>query len=366
MRNLVLLFIGLLIFNGCNKKEKSNQSSSTVVSSVVSNLQQIQTGFTPTSMSNGSATVQGADIKTMMSGSGPCTGLDFFQCQSVLVKLYFAIGKSLVGQTAQIVASVGNNLGQLADGATGTATDSNGGTIQYSKTSASVFSILAKNSAGASGLYLSVNDTSYSVKFDLANLDSTATDPVKLEMTISYTSASAWSVDLLMIQPTCDTNDPGAPNTIKLVLSRDTSIWTGKAMLYHPHWGAAGTATCSDSTSIGMYTDFVGSESATKGSLYLIPGATSSWTNAIDTYAFSNFCTNFASYCGSSTGQIDSGMPTNYPNPFCSTTPGVTPTFNSTCSTVDTSVANGSYSASSLWLTPSTLGTSSITLPTTL
>jgi hypothetical protein len=367
MKWMSLLLILSLTILSCNKKEEEPvETASTVVTEVATNLQQIQTSFTPASMSSTTAAMSPMTFKVLSAGAGPCTDLDFFACQSVLVKLYFDIGKSMVGTAAQLVSTLGSHLGQLADGASGTVNTAEGGTVVYTKTSADVFTVLAKNATETPSLYIDVNNNSYTLKFDIQALDATSTEAVKLEMAISFTSAQIWSVDLYMHNATCSDSDPAAPQRIKIALTRDATIWVGKAMLYHPHWGGGGTPTCATDNAIGMYTDFIGSDSATKGSLYLIPGAADNLSTISTTYPFNQYCSNFASTCGDGTGLIPASLTALYPNPFCSTTTGVAPAFNNDCSAVDTTVAAASYSATSLWVAPSILGTQAITLPTAL
>jgi hypothetical protein len=365
---IIVCTLVALALTACSKKDdKGSQASTNVTSGVTSNLQQIQTSFTPTSMASSTTALQSGDFKMLTAGTGPCANMDFFQCQSVLVKLYFDIGKAMVGTAAQLVSGVGSHLGQLADGASGTANSNDGGTVEYSKTSPTVFSVLAKNASATPGLYLSVNDTTYTMKFDIKTLDATETDDVKLEMTINYTSATVWSIDLYMSNSTCDAADPGAPGRIKIVLSRNDTLWTGKAMLFHPHWTTTSTPTCSDTTTIGMYTDFVGSNTATKGSLYMIPG-TNNDLSSISNLEFADFCTNFGSACvdAGTGGTIPNDLPANYLNPFCSITAGVAPSFNNTCSASDSAVSAAAYSAASIWITPFDLSNLAITLPSAL
>ncbi len=364
---IIVCMLVALSLAACNKKDdKSSKNTTNITSSVTANLQEIQTSFTPNSMSGSSTTLQGVDFKTLTAGAGHCTGLDFFQCQSVLVKLYFDIGKSMVGTAAQLVSGIGSQLGQLADGASGSATTNDGGTVEYTKTSANVFSVLAKNASGTPDLYLAVNENIYTMKFDLKTLNTTSTEDVKLEVTINYTSANVWSIDLYMINSTCDTEDPGAPARIKIILSRNDTLWTGKAMLFHPHWNPLTTPVCTDTlTPLAMYTDFVGSNTATKGSLYLIPGANNN-LSTMSSLEFDDFCSNFPEACVNGGGSIPNALPVNYPNSFCSIAAGVSPTFDSDCSSTDTTVSAASYSSATQWITPSDLSALAITLPSAL
>jgi hypothetical protein len=154
LRRVLLFGILTTLSLGCDKKKDSSSGSSTNVTSIVTmNLQQVQTGFTPDSIAVSSSSTMnsnskmGIDLKSVTAQANLCANISFFECQSILVKLYFAIGKSMVGTTAQLVANIGSQVGQLTDGATGTVTSTDGSSISYSKTDATVGSAAFGNSS---------------------------------------------------------------------------------------------------------------------------------------------------------------------------------------------------------------------------
>ncbi|GIL18446.1 MAG: hypothetical protein BroJett040_21970 [Oligoflexia bacterium] len=355
------LVIGLM---SCSKKKDEPATASTnITTTISSNLSTVSAGFAPASLAV-SPSVQFSSLRENMeiSSGGPCGTASFFDCQAILVRLYLTMAKQFVDMTNQVIAGVGSGLGQLADGASGSAASGDGYTFHYNKTDANNFAILGiKDSSSQPGIYLNVSSTVYTLKVDTAQMDSNGST-AKVSAVINYTDASTWSIDMMIDNPTCDANDVEAPSKIKIKLSKASGLWTGKAMMYHPRWANAGTPTCattpSASTSVALYTDFVGNDSAAKASVYLIPVDQAGTTYS--SYGLDNFCNNFGSVCSGGM----SGVMTNYPNPFCATSSGST--FNSTCSSVDATVAAASYSAASNWTAPATYVSESVTLPSSL
>jgi hypothetical protein len=192
---------------------------------------------------------------------------------------------------------------------------------------------------------------------------------MKVEASVDFTDADNWSVNVYFSNSVCDSPDPGAPSKAKIILSKASGLWTGKAMLYSPRWEAPGaTVTCATSAgganAIAMYTDFVGNDTSTKAALYLIP-ATNNNLSSISSFGLPNFCTNFASSCGGAGQPANNAALSGYANNWCTTGVGTSPTWGNDCSS-NAAVQAASYSNSSLWMTPSVLETYSFSLPISL
>jgi hypothetical protein len=356
-----ILFLGALttafaIFNSCTKKE-DDAAQTNIASEVVANLSAISSNYSPTSLAANS--FEGVHVQ-----SDPCQGVsDFATCQSNLIREYNKIGKSVVESISSIANEIGAALGGLSDGSSGTSTD---GKISWNKTSSTVWSVLARGTSNQSQSYISINGSTYTLKINQA-VDVTSPKNQEIEAVINFTNSNTWTVDVFFSNLECDAADPNAPNKFKLNLSFDGTLWTGKAMLYSGRWKAPGaTVTCATgygTADIAMYTDYVGNDTSTKASLYLIPPATGSLA-AIGNFDLNDFCTNFAGSCGGG-GQPTGGYLAAYPNPFCTTGPGTAPTWNNLCTT-NAPVNAASYSNANLWVLPNALKVQSVTMPTNL
>jgi hypothetical protein len=344
------------IFNSCTKKE-DDAAQTNIASEVVANLSAISSNYSPTSLAANS--FEGVHVQ-----SDPCQGVsDFATCQSNLIREYNKIGKSVVESISSIANEIGAALGGLSDGSSGTSTD---GKISWNKTSSTVWSVLARGTSNQSQSYISINGSTYTLKINQA-VDVTSPKNQEIEAVINFTNSNTWTVDVFFSNLECDAADPNAPNKFKLNLSFDGTLWTGKAMLYSGRWKAPGaTVTCATgygTADIAMYTDYVGNDTSTKASLYLIPPATGSLA-AIGNFDLNDFCTNFAGSCGGG-GQPTGGYLAAYPNPFCTTGPGTAPTWNNSCTT-NAPVNAASYSNANLWVLPNALKVQSVTMPTNL
>lgn len=353
------LLIPVLFFTNCKKSETT--TSTNIASEVVQNLQTISDGYTPDSLSSVSSS--SASIQ-----SDPCEGVtDFAVCQSILVREYIRIGKSTVDSVSNLAGQIGSALGEVPDGNSGTSAD---GKISWNKTSSEVWSVLSRNASNGSIAYFSVNNGVYTLKVDQNNAETNPADQ-QIETVITFNNSSDWAVDVYFGNNVCDSTDVSEPSKAQIRMTKSGGLWTGKAMIYVPRWqtpgGTAPTcATTSGANDITMYTDFVGNSASTKAALLLIPSSESSTSNVTSAnYSLPDFCTNFASACGSGTGQIPSSFLNSYPNNWCTTGPTASPTWGDDCST-NSAVNSASFSASSNWVAPSVLKAYSVTLPTSL
>ena len=158
------------------------------------------------------------------------------------------------------------------------------------------------------------------------NVDASGAVDQHIEITVNFTTSETWDVDVYFGNNVCDATDPKGPTKARLKVGLANNLWTGKAMLYSPRWEAPGAAaiTCASGLSeIAMYTDYVGNSTSSKASLYLIPASNSNLTSIVD-LELHDFCTNFASYCG---GPGEPATVAPYSNPFCSTGPSTSPTW---------------------------------------
>lgn len=358
MLTLAVAVTAIVLFSNCQKKVEAPPEN--IATAVVSNLSTISAGYTPTSL----ASVSASGISAQ---SDPCAGVtDFAVCQSNLIREYLKIGKATVDSISQIAGAVGSALGQVPDGNAGTSTD---GKISWNKTSSALWSVIARGTGSNPYVYMSVNGGTYTLKVD-ANYAETSPAAQQIEATITYTSATDWTVDVFFGNDVCDSTDVGQPSKAHIKLTKANGLWTGKAMLYVPRWQSPGTTlTCASTagtSEITMYTDFVGNDVSTKAALYLIPASVSDLSSpAISTYDLPDFCTNFGSSCGAGPGQVPVGFLDAKTNNWCTTGAGTTPTWGDSCST-NTAVNAASFSSLSEWTAPAALETKTVTMPTTL
>lgn len=357
----VLLLAALVPACSSKKNDDSGNDTSTtnIASQVVANLTAVSQDFVPTSLESTSASVL-----SLRPLSDPCEGVtNFAVCQSNLIRAYIQIGKAMVDTMTQITSVVGQQLGQVADGQSGT---SNNGRISFEKVDSQNWEVLFRTLGGDSVAHTSVAGSVYNLSFDQRN-DADDPQDLRLQAQVTYTDAETWTVDVFMINDECDATDPGAPSRLHLKLGKANGLWTGKAMLYSPRWNAPGeTVSCATATGtheIAMYTDFVGNDTSTKAALYMIP-ATVNTLSSIGDYDLSDFCTNFAAYCGGA-GEPTAGFLSAYTNNWCTTGPSTNPTWGDSCSS-NATVSGAAFSNASLWVTPVNLKAATITLPTSV
>lgn len=363
MKRILAALLIAAVFPACssNKNDDTDNDNSTtnIASQVVANLTTVSQDMVPTSLESSSASVL-----SLRPLSDPCEGeTNFAVCQSNLIRAYIQLGKAMVDTMTQITSTVGQQLGQVADGQSGTSTN---GRISFEKIDSQNWEVLFRTLGGDSVAHTSVAGSVYNLAFDQRNDNSDPQD-IRLQAQVTYTDANTWTVDVFMINDECDATDPGAPSRLHLKLGKSNGLWTGKAMLYAPRWNAPGeTVTCATSAGtheIAMYTDFVGNDASTKAALYMIPASVNN-LGSIGDYDLSDFCTNFAGYCGGA-GEPTAGFLAAYPNNWCTTGPSTNPTWGDNCS-ANATVSGASFSNSTLWVTPSALKAATITLPTSV
>lgn len=369
MKKLSMLFYLVLfavITTACGGNNDGGSSTQNTTTTVVSNnLQNISNNFTPSSLDYSSSINKPNTFMYQKSNGDPCEGLDLFACQPVLLRLYLDMGQMFLDSAREIVSEIGTNIGDVPDGGSGTASEGDE-TIDYSKTSSTDFSILMKKSGSPAG-YVDVNGNQYTILLDLANMpdDSGNSDMQtgKVEIDVTYTDDATWSITVFIAGMACQANDPRAPERVSIQISRANGLWTGKAMLYNGRWfsGISDTSTpsCeiaeSDAISMNMYTDFVGNNTASKVSVYMMSRTKSDLSDITD-FGMDNLSTNF-------------GIPfdtSNYGNPFCNSASDLTALWDNDCSSIDTTVGAASYGASSDWIVPSIFYQQTITIPTAL
>lgn len=360
---IVLTAISALLIVGCKKNEEST-SSGNIASQVVSNLAQVTADFTPDSL----ATVSTASVQQQ---TDPCLGVsDWAVCQSNLIREYIKIGKSTVQTLSDIVNSAGAALGNVQDGQAGTTEN---GKISWNKSNSNNWSVLTRGKNNDSVLYVSVVNNVYTLKMDATSAE-TNSSTFKAEASVNYTDANNWTVDVFFSSDECSSSDPGAPSRVNIKLTRSNGLWTGKAMLYSPRWEKPNTSVTCNTTAgvneLAMYTEFVGNDSSTKAKLYLAPGSASNFAAQVASgnYELIDMCSTFSSggVCDVTGGPASAALTQSaYGNPFCTTGPGTSPTWNNVC-TGNATVNVASFSPASEWIEPATLKVKVVTLPTSL
>ncbi len=359
MTKILLFTLTLSLLVGCQKKEEP--ATENIASGVVSNLSNVSANYTPTSLDS-------VNSSSVHQASDPCAGVnDFAVCQSNLIREYLRIGKNTVDTLAQLANSIGGSLGQVPDGNSGTSND---GKVSWNRTTSTVWSVLARGLSGNPLAHFSINGNVYSLKMD-ANQDENNPRAQQFEATVTYSDANNWTVDIFSSNLVCDPNDVGAPSKARVVLTKANGLWSGKAMLYMPRWQSPGTTlTCATAyglpgSEITLYTDFVGNDTSTKAALYLIPATeNTAGLPGIAGFDLPDFCTNFATSCDGP-GEPTALMLAAYPNNWCTTGAGTSPTWGNNCNT-NAPVNAAAFSSAALWTTPSQLKARTVTVPPTL
>jgi hypothetical protein len=293
--------------------------------------------------------------------------------------------------TKTVAAGLSKQLGDLADGATGTYTGSDF-TIDYNKTSAASYGVLAKNADGASFLHMQVTDSAYILQMDFAKIpvsmrDASSPTEGALEVTLTFANESSWKVSVFAQGMACDSQDPTAPSQFKLVFDKEAGLWSGKVMMYSGR-GVRGagetTPTCStvvsDDRSTNYYTDFVANDAAAKVNGYVMKRDVSNFVSEASntTYALSNLCHWYASNFGISESvcdatakktvggvQQDVHYSTDYTNSYCIDSTGTT-TWGNNCSSTDVTVSTAAFGTPNNWIEPALFYTTHIVLPSSL
>ncbi len=379
----------LLLAISCKKEEDDVNSSeeTSFATETVNKLESIGNGYIPNSLSSGSASSSPAfDLKSMQSSKplyadngDPCEGTDLYGCQSRLLKLYIWHSKFLFMASALYLKVLALHVGHLPDGSNGTIITNDGVTIKYSKVSNTEFDFLALTSSGAF-LDAHIAGGEYTLKLDNNNSPESNGDQSRLEVEASYTNDTTWTVTSTIINDVCDVSDVRAPNRIRVIMSRDSSLYTGKAMLYSPRWAYFNPdPTCSspidDDHTMNLYTDFVAESSAAKVNVYMMKRDVSAETfigeidTSSDAYSMGNLCNSY--YANFNLGFGDAAacdstfnFSTTYPNPFCTTSPFVPPVWGSDCNGINNTVRDALFGSTADWSAPDMFYTETISLRT--
>ena len=340
----------LVFFTNCNQNVTTN-----ITSAMSDNLSLINSGFIPSSFQ-------------MTRQNNPCSGVtDFAVCQANSAQQYLNSGKTAIALMISLSNTLGQTLGDIADGNSGTTTD---GKISWNKTSSEVWSVLQKGTGGNSVTYLSANSGIYSIKYS-GGFSETDPRDLQIEAVFNFISTGNWSANIFYADNSCATTQPNAPSKTHVKLTRSAvgnGVWTGKAMYYFPRWQSPGAAavTCNlpvASSEATLYSDFVGNSVSTKAAIYVIPPAVTTLTTA-STYSLPSFCTYFSSSCGA-TNQPTAGSLSVNPNNYCTQASPASLIWNDSCLS-NSAIGPASFASESLWTAPSDLKSMTVTVPTSL
>ncbi len=352
-RKRVFLIAGALILigGGCSKKEEEAASGATTsfTSTVNTNLSKVSADFAPESLS--------ANLPSeaqSMSDDNPCEGTNgLVDCQPNLLKLYLAISKQQLDMLRSVISEIGQGLGQLPDGASGSRTE-DGETIEYSKTSGTVWSFTLKRGS-TTFAYIGVNGSTYTLEIDLAEAGEDDGAFGKFESVVQYTDENNWSLTNTMLGGECSADDVRAPQNVRIVMAKAGGLWKGKAMMYHPRWAVfSPEPTCAttpdDDTALNLYSDFVGDNEVAKMNVYMLKRTRAA--NEITSHPLSDFCNEYALCSG---GVLGSETLSNYPNSVCIESDSGDGIWNSDCSaqaSSDSNVPTATFGSASDWVAP--------------
>lgn len=348
MRIFLPLIALIALAWACAKKTEDKPATTNVATAAVTNLSTVSQNLTPASLATASASTLSENACAGKAG--------LVDCQPEFLKIYLKVSKEQLDAVTQIVAAVGGALGELPDGASGTFEAEDGRTGEYTKTNSEnyTFTILS----GATKLaYIQVTGTTYLLEMDFGGLGEEGGG--KYEATVAYTAADNWTMTVMHSGGACRTDDPRAPQNVRLIVGKSGALWTGKVMLYSPRWAQfSPDPTCgdtvADTTSFNMYSDFVADAVVAKMSVYV---ANSTRTD-VASRPISAFCTEYPSLCPGGSVFI-AETPASYANPACITAATGAATWNSNCSSAPggTAVSAASYDATA-WIEPATFKTS--------
>ena len=313
---------------------------------------------------------------------GPCVAVgDFFQCQPLLLKRFLALNASAAAGMPQVLGILGESLVGLADGSSGSVSLGTN-TVFYIRTTATKYSILAKNSDGNPYVYVSVDGTSFSLKVSSALFEATQPpDPQnqgpaasgEFEYSGTYTDETHWSVTTFMADLACSSGNVSAPQNIKVKIAREDSVWKGKAMMYNPR--SVGSPTCAttptNQTGFAFYTDFVANDFAAKESLFIMMPGETDLTHMTTSFDFPNLLTTYTLGAYPDLYALFSPGAASFPgykNPFCNPASSVLLTWDNTCAAVTgaSGVSASDFTSASDWIAPATFKVKTVTLPSSL
>jgi hypothetical protein len=347
-----------------------NQASSTAGEDAVdTNLAAVSSGMLPKSLTYSSGT------RTLSDTRNPCAGYNLYSCQPVLLRLYMYMAKQMFDMTRQIFANVKEKVKTLPSGSSGTGEVIQGvGTLDYKKTSSSVFSLLIKQTSTQTPIvYLDASENAYTIKSNISTM-SEGESSGKIEIAVTFTNENTWSISVLLTDQDCEANDVRAPRSMRIIVNKADGIWKGKAQLYNGVWMTTGGSdpTCStqpaDSTSMNFYTDFVADDTAAKANVYMMPRDKNSLTDIVN-WGMDSFCTKFLSGvldCANWYNSQNGANVLEYKNPFCNPENTKVAVWNDSCGTYSSAVSTADLGAASDWVTPYDFYQLSASVPSSL
>jgi len=378
MKKLFFVLVGAaLVFANCGSSSNSLSGASTIVGSV-------ETNMIPASLSYTSASSSAINISAGAPTENPCTEFNTVYgaasvgaCEPKLIRLYLEMVKEFMTNTKTFMDTIGGNLGNPADGSTGTAAGPGGMEIDYSKTDSTHYSVLMKVS-GVSAGYINVAGTIITVKLNFATLGTvdssiTANNAIgNLDGTINYTDDNNYTVNITISDMPCNAEtDISAPKNINVIVTKTAGLWKGYSMLYHPRFGREDRTgyTCAttedENTSRLIYTNFVGDATTAKANVYMMKRTLTDVTALTTSYGLNQICgtdsTIFSDACGYSTTLM-----ATFINPFCNPASTLTATWGDSCAS-DATVSAEAFPTDA-WIAPSTFYTveTTFSLPTAL
>ncbi|MDY6935977.1 MAG: hypothetical protein SVZ03_17385 [Spirochaetota bacterium] len=332
---------------------------SNTTTELTSNLSNISNNFRPDSLgySQSKHNKDGDDPCDFCEGESSC----LYDCQPVLLRLYIQLARTFLDATIQIVGEMGYHLGMLSDGSSGTHTTPEDMTILYDKTSSTDFSLLIKYN-DESVMYIDMNDDEYRVMADFTKMPETEDDGSGvIDIAVTYTNADTWTVETILTDVECEEDDPRAPERFRILMTKDSTLWKGKAILYSGRWAEDDTCSCStvqsDEKSMCFYTDFVGDSIAAKANVYTMQRDKDDFD--FDDFGLNNICVNYwdiAPIFSFTSDENDCNTYLNwserYPNPFCNhlDTAIINAEWGCDCSDYSSTVANESWGSADDWV----------------
>lgn len=368
---LILAMTSLLA--ACGAKEKKDDGSEAILA-MNSNLQAIETGFVPESISDSGSSVAPAMAKNS-DNEDICEGLDLIQCQPRLIRLYLVWGRGAVGLARGLVSEFAGHMKGVEDGASGTFYDeAANSSVYYSKRSALDFDlvVLKGNQPVAR---VSANPLLYTIQFDLNELDKDKpnTRGGKIEIQVAYADRSNWKSRITVTGQKCNPLKPDDPENARIDMNRAGELWSGQAMFYSGTSATFGIEkSCNlqpgDNTSLLTYTDLVADRKVAKANLYMFKRTETS-TAQIQNFGLPSFCENYPDYCQSiavanntSPAALDNLL-NGHQNSYCVQQGRRDVTFNSTCEGVSPTVSEAPFLDNSNWVTPSDFSRLEIQIP---
>ena len=350
IRASLLVFCSYIIFS-CGKGSKDSESSSKTVSKKLENFTE---KIAPNALRSSSS-------ENLLLGGDPCANFkspdrfrNFLACQPTLLANYISQTKAFVEGVTGFLKQAESQISSIADGASGSLTSSEGYKISYTKTDSDTFTV--KVSAQNQTLVaLSIDNKKTDFQMDawvLADKSVYSSNYGRYSGNLDYQNENSWSVTLFLAGIPCDSQAVDSPERIELIVSYSNGVWTGKAMSYHPRKsGDLCTQASPDASKMNVYTDFIGDETATKASVYMLNHTVSS-LESITTFQIGKFCVNYPSICGTSTDYTTDSS-SSITLPFCVSQTGKEPVWGNSCPD-SSNIVNANYSAASQWVIPST------------